>query len=191
MQIQKRTMYNRIILVGHLGRDPEVRRLENGTAVGKFAMATSEYYRDANNEIQTQTEWHDVVVWRNLAERAEKDLKKGAMVFVEGKLTHRKYTDKNGIERYTAEIVANTFRTMSNKDGSSTGYRENYMPTQEPPAPSAAVRDITTPIAPANQGANRQQTAPPPQQQRPEPVFEIVPPPGEESAPAAGDDLPF
>jgi single-strand DNA-binding protein len=184
-------MYNRIILVGHLGRDPEVRRLENGTAVGKFAMATSEYYRDANNEIQTQTEWHDVVVWRNLAERAEKDLKKGAMVFVEGKLTHRKYTDKNGIERYTSEIVANTFRTMNNKDGSTSSYRENYMPTQEPVVMTGA-RDITTPIAPANPNPNRQQSAPPPpQQQRPEPVFEIVPPPSEESAPAAGDDLPF
>jgi single-strand DNA-binding protein len=187
LKINHFKMYNRIILVGNLGKDPEIRRLENGTAVGKFTMATSENYRDNNNEWQTLTEWHEIVVWRSLAENAEKVLKKGAMVFVEGKLTHRKYTDKNGIERYTSEIVANTFKTMGTREGG--GMREGYLPTQEPPATQPA-RDIVTPANAANLNS-RPQSAPQPQQQRQEPVFEIVPPPTEADAPSGSDDLPF
>ena len=75
-------MVNKVILIGNLGRDPEVRRLENGAVVAKFSVATNENYRDKNNEWQTRTEWHDVVVWRHLAERAERDLTKGKLVFI-------------------------------------------------------------------------------------------------------------
>ena len=99
-------MVNRVTLIGYLGKDPEIRRLENSTAVGKFSLATSESYKDANGEWQSQSEWHDIVVWRALAEQAERLFKKGSLVYVEGKITHRKYTDKNGIERYSTEIVA-------------------------------------------------------------------------------------
>ena len=124
-------MVNKVILIGNLGRDPEVRTLENGAMVAKFPVATNESYRDKNGEWQTITEWHDVVVWRSLAERAEKSLQKGSLVFVEGKLTHRKYQDNNGVDRYITEVVANTFRILDRKEGGSrTGYSDTF-PTEE------------------------------------------------------------
>lgn len=109
-------MVNRVILIGNLGQDPEVRHLENGTAVGKFSLATNENYMDKEGQWQTLTEWHDVVVWRNLAERAEKNLKKGLTVYVEGKLTHRKWQDKEGNNRKTTEVVASYFRILSKRE---------------------------------------------------------------------------
>ena len=109
-------MVNRVILIGNLGQDPEIRHLENGTAVGKFSLATNENYMDKSGQWQTLTEWHDIVVWRNLAERAEKTLKKGLTVYVEGKLTHRKWQDKEGNNRKTTEVVASYFRILSRRD---------------------------------------------------------------------------
>ncbi len=115
---------NKVMLIGRLGRDPEVRFLENGTAVAKIAIATSESYKDkTSGEWIEQTEWHDVVLWRWLAERAEKQLKKGAHVYVEGKLKHRKY-QKEGEEtsRRISEIVADNFRLLSKRENSDNGY---------------------------------------------------------------------
>ena len=89
-------MVNKVILIGNLGRDPEIRYLEGNIAVARFSVATNESYKDKKGDWQTQTEWHDIVCWRNLAERAEKQLKKGSQVYLEGKLTHRKYQDKEG-----------------------------------------------------------------------------------------------
>lgn len=114
-------MINKVILIGNLGRDPEVRILENGTKVAKFSIATNESYLDKSNEWQTLTEWHDIVLWRNLAERAERQLKKGNQIFVEGKLTHRKYQDKDGVDRYITEVVASTFRLLDRKEGGNSG----------------------------------------------------------------------
>jgi single-strand DNA-binding protein len=110
-------MINKVILVGNLGKDPEVRVLESGTKVAKFTMATNENYRDKNNEWQTATEWHNVILWRYLAESAERQLKKGSLVYIEGKLTHRKYQDKDGVDRYVTEVVANTMRSLERRDG--------------------------------------------------------------------------
>ncbi len=116
-------MVNRVILIGNLGRDPEIRRLENGAAVAKFPIATNENYKDRNGEWQQTTEWHDIVVWRNLAERAESQLKKGMMVYVEGKLTHRTWQDKDGNNRRTTEVVSNYFRMVNTRSGGgSSGY---------------------------------------------------------------------
>jgi len=131
-------MVNRVILVGNLGRDPEVRRLENGTAVAKFSVATNEGYKDKNGEWQNLTEWHDVVVWRNLAERAERDLKKGSKIYLEGKLTHRKWQDKEGNNRRTTEVVAAMFRSLDKRESSGQG-GEGYFPstTDEMPATNA------------------------------------------------------
>jgi len=112
-------MINKVILIGNLGKDPEIRHLENGASVGKFSLATNENYRDKNGEWQQVTEWHDIVVWRALAERAEKTLKKGSLAYIEGKLTHRKYTDREGVERYISEVVANTFRILDRREGGS------------------------------------------------------------------------
>ena len=117
-------MVNKVILIGNLGRDPEVRYLEGNVAVAKFSVATNESYKDKKGDWQTATEWHDVVAWRALAERAEKQLKKGSQVFVEGKLTHRKYQDKDGIDRYVTEVVANHFRILDRRDSRPGGEEE-------------------------------------------------------------------
>lgn len=112
---------NKVMLIGRLGRDPEVRHLENGAAVAKFSVATTENYKDREGNRKEQTEWHDVVVWRALAEIAEKFLKKGALVYIEGKLTHRKWQDKDGNNRYNTEIVANNFRMLEKRDSNNSG----------------------------------------------------------------------
>lgn len=112
-------MYNKIILIGNLGRDPEIRRLESGAVVANFSLATNENYRDKAGNWQTITEWHNIVAWRNLAERAERDLKTGSMVFVEGKLTTRKWQDKDGNDRYTTEVIAAVIRPLDKKDGAA------------------------------------------------------------------------
>lgn len=114
-------MFNKVTLIGNLGRDPEIRTLENGTKVGTFSLATNENYRDKNDQWQTLTEWHTIVVWRGLAEKAERDLKKGHLVFVEGKLTHRKYQDKDGVERTITEIVASVIHSMEKREARQPG----------------------------------------------------------------------
>lgn len=114
-------MINKVILIGNLGKDPEMRYLEGNVAVAKFSVATNENYKDKNGEWQTNTEWHDVVAWRGLAERAEKLFHKGSQVFVEGKLTHRKYQDKEGNDRYVTEVVANTLRLLDRRDSKTEG----------------------------------------------------------------------
>lgn len=116
---------NKVILVGNLGKDPEVRYLEGGTAVANFPIATSENYTDRNSgEKKTITEWHNVVLWRGLAEIAEKYLKKGNQVYIEGKLRTRKWQDKEGNDRYTTEIVGDNMQMLGrredNNDNSST-----------------------------------------------------------------------
>lgn len=111
-------MINKVTLIGNLGRDPEVRHLDNGAAVAKMSLATNESYRDKSGEWQTNTEWHEIVMWRSLAERAGKSLKKGSLIYVDGKLTHRKYQDKDGNDRYITEVVANTFRSLERREGS-------------------------------------------------------------------------
>lgn len=109
-------MVNKVILIGNLGRDPEIRYLEGNVAVAKFSVATNESYKDKNGDWQTITEWHDIVGWRGLAERVEKQLKKGSQIYLEGKLTHRKYQDKEGNDRYITEVVANSFRVLDRRD---------------------------------------------------------------------------
>lgn len=145
-------MVNKVTLIGNLGRDPELRRLESGAAVVKFSIATNENYKDKSGEWQTQTEWHDIVAWRELAEQAERVFKKGSMVYVEGKLTHRKYTDANGIDRYATEIVANYMRALDRREGTG-GARENSFPSEEPAqqrAPRVDAPAASAPARPAN-----------------------------------------
>ncbi|MBK7872458.1 MAG: single-stranded DNA-binding protein [Saprospiraceae bacterium] len=123
-------MVNRVILIGNLGRDPEVRRLDNGAVVAKFPVATNENYKDKSGDWQTQTEWHDVVVWRNLAERAESTLKKGMSVYIEGKLTHRTWEDQDGKNRKTTEVVGSYFRIIDKREGrSGDGGSSGYFPS--------------------------------------------------------------
>jgi single-strand DNA-binding protein len=109
-------MLNRVQLIGYIGKTPEVKDLQNDTKLAKFSVATSESYVDNKNVKQTVTEWHDIIAWKKLAEIIEKYATSGMQVFVEGKLTHRTYEDKDGVKRYVTEIVADTFRILGKKD---------------------------------------------------------------------------
>ena len=107
--------FNKVILIGNVGKDPEVRHLESGSAVASFTLATTERYRNKNGELQDQTEWHNIVCWRNLAELSEKYIKKGAQIFVEGKIRTSSWADQTGAKRYTTEIVADNIRLLDRK----------------------------------------------------------------------------
>ncbi len=108
---------NKVILLGHLGKDPDIRHLEGGVTVASFSVATSENFRDKNSgEKKEQTEWHNIVMWRNLAESVEKsELKKGDRVYLEGKIRTRQWQDKEGNKRSSVEIVADTFTIITRK----------------------------------------------------------------------------
>lgn len=106
---------NKVILVGNLGKDPEIRHLENNVSVANFTLATTETYKDKSGQKQSQTEWHNVVLWRGLAEIAEKFLKKGNQVYIEGKLRTRSWNDKEGNTRYTTEVVADNMTMLGGK----------------------------------------------------------------------------
>lgn len=107
---------NKVILVGNLGKDPEVKTVDNGAKVARFTMATTESYKDRKTgEKKNVTEWHNIVCWRNLADIAEQYLVKGKQVFVEGKLRTRSWED-NGVKRYTTEVVADNFTMLGRSD---------------------------------------------------------------------------
>jgi single-strand DNA-binding protein len=106
---------NKVILLGNLGKDPEVRHLEGGVAVARLTLATNESYKDKSGKRVEQTEWHNIVLWRGLAEVAEKYLKKGSLIYLEGKIKSRSWEDKDGVKKYTTEIVADTFTMLDGK----------------------------------------------------------------------------
>lgn len=123
---------NKVILLGNLGKDPEVRYLEGGTAVANFTLATSETYKDrTSGERKSITEWHNVVVWRGLAEIAEKYLKKGSQIYIEGKLRSRQWQDKDGNNRYTTEIVADTMQMVGKRDDNASNESTTSSPDIE------------------------------------------------------------
>lgn len=112
---------NKVILVGRLGKDPEVRNLENGAVVANFTLATSETYKDkTTGEKKEITDWHNIVLWRGLAEIAQKYLHKGDMIFVEGKLRTRSW-EKDGVTRYTTEIIGDNMTMLSTKGSGGGG----------------------------------------------------------------------
>lgn len=106
---------NKVTLLGNLGKDPECFQIEGNIAVAKFPLATTEKYKDRDGVIQSNTEWHNVVVWRGLAEFAEKRLQKGSLVYIEGKLKTRKWEDKQGQKRFMTEIIADSLIVLSKK----------------------------------------------------------------------------
>lgn len=129
-------MLNKVILIGRLGRAPEVRYMPNGEAVCNFSVATSESWKDKNGQRQEATEWHNVTMYRKLAEIAGKYLTKGSQFYLEGKIQSRKYQGKDGIERTAYDIIANEMKMLGG----------NSQATQEQPkrqqAPAAPVEDI-------------------------------------------------
>ena len=112
---------NKVILVGNLGKDPEVRHLESGNSVAHFTLATNEYYKDKQGARVERTEWHNISAWRGLAELAEKYLKKGSQVYIEGKLRTRQYQDKDQQTRYITEIIAEEISLLGGRPGGSPG----------------------------------------------------------------------
>jgi len=138
-------MINKVILVGNLGKDPDVRSV--GTAsVAQFTMATTEWYMDKENVMQSKTEWHNIVAWRHLADKAQKKLKKGSKVYIEGKITSRSY-EKEGVKHYITEIVANVLMPL---DKETSGIplppepENQYVPTTEKQATQPQVSTTTT-----------------------------------------------
>lgn len=146
---------NKVILVGNAGDDAKVRYLDNNVAVANFSVATTERGYTLNNgtQVPERTEWHNIVAWRGLAEIAEKYVKKGTQVYIEGKIQSRSYTDKDGIKRFAYEILADNMQLLGRKSDSA-----------EAPAPSAPAKKAATkpakaesvpfdaaPIAPAGQ----------------------------------------
>ena len=129
-------MLNKVILIGRLGKDPEVRHMPNGEAVCNFSVATSEAWNDQNGKRVERTEWHNITMYRKLAEIAGQYLTKGSQVYLEGKIQSRKYQGKDGIERTAYEIIANEMKMLGG----------NSQATQEQPkrqqAPAAPVEDI-------------------------------------------------
>ena len=121
---------NKVILVGNVGKDPEVRYVENNVAVANFPLATSErgYTSRSGAQIPERTEWHNIVLWRGLAEVAEKYVKKGTQLYIEGKLRTRSWTDSNNVVRYTTEIFADNMEILSRRD------TNNSQQVQEQPA---------------------------------------------------------
>ena len=156
-------MINKVILVGNLGKEPEVKHFEGGGAVAKFSIATNEKFKNKAGEMQEQTEWHNVVVWNALAGVAEKYLKRGARVYIEGKLTHRKYQDASGADKYITEVVGRTLKMLDRREGGGS----NNMPTAKD-APAT----VKEPVAVKEPAANNNATA-------------------DSSTAEAGGDLPF
>jgi len=120
-------MINKVILIGNLGADPEIRYTQSGTPVASFNIATTERWKDKEGQMQEQTEWHRIVAWTRLAEICGEYLNKGSRVYIEGKLQTRKWQDQNGNDRYTTEIVAREMKMLTPRgeaggSGSSGGY---------------------------------------------------------------------
>ena len=121
---------NKVILIGNLGKDPEVRYLDSGVAVANFSLATTESYKNKEGERVSQTEWHNVVLWRGLAEVAEKWLKKGSSVYIEGKIRNRKWEDKEGNTRYSTDIIAEKMTMLGSKSDNSNS-SDSDIPSEE------------------------------------------------------------
>ena len=134
-------MLNKVILIGRLGKDPETRYMPNGEAVCNFSVATSESWKDQSGQQQERTEWHNITMYRRLAEIAGQYLEKGSQVYLEGKIQSRKYTDKNGVERTAYDIIANEMKMLGGGNSEQPAQGETPTPPrrQAPAAPAAPV----------------------------------------------------
>lgn len=133
---------NRVMLIGNLGKDPDVQVLEGNIAVAKFPLATTETFKDRGGKLVSQTEWHTVVLWRGLAELAQKYLHKGSLVYIEGRLRTRNWDDKEGHRKFATEVVGDNLIMLDKRtDGGSTSFHTESnqgesMGTQEAPPPA-------------------------------------------------------
>ncbi len=174
---------NKVILVGNLGNDPEIRYMPNGNAVANLSIATSESWKDQQGNMQERTEWHRVTMYRRLAEVAGEYLKKGSQVYLEGKLQTRKWQDQQGQDRYTTEIIADQMQMLGGRgDGAGQGQGGGYQ--QRPQSPNAGSQHGGS----QNQGGYQQQ---PNANQRPAQNQGNQPPPMAEPDFDFDDDIPF
>lgn len=136
---------NKVILLGNLGKDPEVRHLDNGRAVANFSIATNETYKNKQGDKVTNTEWHNVVLWSPLAEIAEKYMKKGDQVYIEGKITTRSWDDQDGNKRYTTEVVGRELTLLggNSPEKSSGGGQPSSSTTNSSTPQESPVSDIS------------------------------------------------
>lgn len=164
---------NKVLLIGNAGRDPEVRHLESGTVTATFSLATTERFRDRNSgETKEQTEWHNIVCWRNLAEIAEKYVRKGTQLFIEGRIRTRSYNDKEGNTKYMTEIVADNMQLLGRKADNPAAQGGSWQQPQ-------SARPSQTPSYQSYQQPQQQY-------QQPAPA-----PAGQDFPAEEGDDLPF
>jgi len=141
---------NKVMLIGNLGKDPDIRYMPNGDAVANFSIATTDTWKDKQGQKQERTEWHNIVMYQRLAEIAGQYLKKGSSVYVEGRLQTRKWQDKNtGADRYTTEIIANEMKMLGAKGSGGMGGGAEY--DQSPPAYNESPRSNAPAAAPAPQ----------------------------------------
>jgi single-strand DNA-binding protein len=136
---------NKVLLIGNVGRDPEVRHLEGGAAVANFSLATSERYKDRNGETREATEWHTIVAWRQLADLAEKYIRKGSQIYVEGRIRSRSWDDQSGVKRTTVEILADSIQLLGVKGTVPTS--PGQFPSSSA-APAQAVYTEPRPVVP-------------------------------------------
>ncbi len=170
---------NKVILIGNLGKDPEVRYLEGGIAVANFPVATTESFRDKNGNKQEQTEWHQIVMWRKLAEVAEKYLRKGQQVYIEGKIRSRSWEDKEGNKRYTTEIFGDVLTILSRPQTQDSTQGSFQKPASAIPQPGTS-----------NPEPGTQKSTYPSQQQTFNPATSTDPN-HPAMIPPSADDLPF
>ena len=137
---------NRVMLIGNLGKDPDVQVLEGNIAVAKFPLATTETFKDRGGKLVSQTEWHTVVLWRGLAELAQKYLHKGSLVYIEGRLRTRNWDDKEGHRKFATEVVGDNLIMLDKRTDGGThtdsSHSENLGSHEAPPADSEASQDL-------------------------------------------------
>jgi len=147
---------NKVILIGHLGKDPEVRYMPNGEAVANVTLATSETWKDKGGEKQEKTEWHNIVFFRRLAEIVGEYLKKGSQIYVEGKITTEKWQDKEGKDRYTTKIIANEMKMLGGKSSGGNSFEVVESGRNEP---SNSRPNKSTGAASSNEAAPEKSTS--------------------------------
>jgi single-strand DNA-binding protein len=145
---------NKVILVGNVGKDPVVRYFDKGVAKATFPLATSETYTNQQGETITSTEWHNIVLWRALAEVAEKTIKKGSQVYIVGKIKTRSYVDKEGVNKYITEILADTLLVLEKKQGSGTGSAQSEAGRNEVQSRGASTQVINEPSSAYQSGGS-------------------------------------
>ena len=188
---------NKVLLIGNVGRDPEVRYLDQGAAqngqstkVATFTLATTDRYRDRSGEVRENTEWHNLVLWRQLADLAERYIRKGSQIYVEGRIRTRSYTDQQGLKKYMTEIVADNVQLLGRRDGDGSGYPADGEQPQGGWQQPRQQGGYNQQGGGYQRQGGYQQSAPAPQQ----PVYQ-QPAPAAPAAPAVDegptDDLPF